>query len=65
MRPSIPNGVFKPKASPGEVKQDATNRAAKVIIENEAAAREAKTERLPRARLAKETAEPETPPKKR
>jgi hypothetical protein len=54
---SIPEGVFKPASRPEE-KVDATTKAARDIIDGEAAARDAKTERLRTARLAKEAMEP-------
>jgi hypothetical protein len=58
-------GIFKPKPSPTEGKGDATTRAARVIIDNEAAATAAKTERLRAARLAREAiAEPVAVPRK-
>ncbi len=49
--------LFKP--SRGEVKGDATTRAAREIIDRERAERDAKTERLRTARLAKEAADEE------
>jgi len=55
---TIPEGVFKPAASRPEEKGDATTRAARDIMDGEAAARDAKTERLRTARLAKEAMEP-------
>jgi hypothetical protein len=58
MRHQIPTGVFKPNPSSGERKSDVTTRAAHQILDNERSAREAKTERLRVARLAKEEAEP-------
>ncbi|TIO72315.1 MAG: hypothetical protein E5X74_32770 [Mesorhizobium sp.] len=42
--------LFKPK---GDAKSEATARTARAIIEGEAAARQAKTERLRAARLAR------------
>ncbi|RUW00428.1 MULTISPECIES: hypothetical protein [unclassified Mesorhizobium] len=52
--------VFKPK---GDAKSEATTKTARTIIEGEAAARQAKTERLRAARLARGPAEAE--PKKK
>jgi hypothetical protein len=49
------NAVFQLKPSRQETKADATTRAAREIIDSEAIAREAKTERLRAARLAQET----------
>ncbi|HVI27761.1 hypothetical protein [Hansschlegelia sp.] len=49
--------LFKP--SRGEVKGDATTRAAREIIDRERTERDAKTERLRTARLAKEAADEE------
>jgi hypothetical protein len=49
--------VFKPKPSQAELRVDATTRAAQAIMGEEASAREAKTERLRAARLAREAAE--------
>jgi hypothetical protein len=43
--------LFKPKLSQSEIKVDATTRAARAIIDEEANARDAKTERLRAARL--------------
>lgn len=50
------NAVFQPKASRQEAKADATTRVAREIIDREVTAREAKTERLRAARLAREAA---------
>ena len=58
MRHPIPAGVFQPKPSGQEKKSDATTRAAQQIMDAETAAREAKTQRLRQARLAKEKAGP-------
>ncbi|AZO58602.1 MAG: hypothetical protein EOQ55_11370 [Mesorhizobium sp.] len=52
--------VFKPK---GDAKSEATTKTARTIIEGEAAARQAKTERLRAARLARGPVEAE--PKKK
>jgi len=57
MKP-IPEGVFKPAAPRPDEKRDATTRAARVIIDREAAVRQAKTERLRAARLAREATLP-------
>lgn len=48
------NAVFKP--TPAQVKGDATTRAARAIIDQEASARDAKTARLREARLARDAA---------
>ncbi|MDX8512642.1 hypothetical protein [Mesorhizobium captivum] len=53
-------GLFKPK---GDAKSEATTKTARTIIEGEAAARQAKTERLRAARLARGPVE--APPKKK
>lgn len=59
MDQTLINTVFQPKSSKPEAKADATTRMARAIIDSEAAAREAKTERLRAARLAQEaTAKP-------
>ncbi|WP_421927837.1 hypothetical protein [Neoaquamicrobium sediminum] len=50
------NTVFQPKPSKQETKADVTTKAARAIIDHEATAREAKTERLRAARLAQEEA---------
>ena len=49
--------LFKPKLSQSELKVDATTRAARAIIDEEANARDAKTERLRAARLARQETE--------
>ncbi len=49
--PEMPQGIFQPKPNAIEMKQDATNRAARQIIDGEAAVRERKTERLKLAKL--------------
>jgi hypothetical protein len=49
--------LFKPKLSQSELKVDATTRAARAIISEEANARDVKTERLRAARLAREATE--------
>ena len=56
MDDAIINAVFQPKSSKQEAKADTTTRIAREIIDGEASAREAKTERLRAARLAKEVA---------
>jgi hypothetical protein len=53
-----------PSPSRAESKADATDRAARTIIDGEAARREAKTERLRLARLAREEAEAAAAPVK-
>ncbi|WP_315919751.1 hypothetical protein [Mesorhizobium sp. SP-1A] len=53
MRHPIPTGIFKPRPTSIEKKTDATTRAAQQIIDDEKLAREAKTERLRLARLAR------------
>ena len=58
----MPQKIFKPKPTATETKQDATTRAARQIIDREAAARERKTERLRLARLASEATIPNPPP---
>jgi len=55
-------GIFKPKPTAIETKQDATTRAARQIIDGEAAVREQKTERLRLARLAMGATNTNTPP---
>jgi hypothetical protein len=50
------NAVFQPKPSKQETKADLTTKAARAIIDHEASARDAKTERLRAARLAREEA---------
>ncbi len=63
MKNPVPEGIFKPKPTASEVKGDATTRAALTIINGEAAARDAKTERLRKARLAQEALAPAAAPK--
>ena len=59
MDEAVINAVFQPKHSKQEAKADVTTRVAREIIDGEASAREAKTERLRAARLAQEaTAKP-------
>jgi hypothetical protein len=60
--PEMPQGIFKPKPTAIETKQDATTRAARQITDGEAAVREQKTERLRLARLASEATNTNTPP---
>jgi hypothetical protein len=62
--PEMPQGIFKPKPTAIETKQDATSRAARQIIDGEAAVREQKTERLRLARLAMEATNTNTPAQK-
>ena len=50
------NAVFQPKPSKQETKADVTTKTARAIIDHELSAREAKTERLRAARLAREEA---------
>ena len=57
MTRDIPEGIFKPKPTGSEKKSDATTRAAQQIMDAERQHREAKTERLRLARLAREEAE--------
>ncbi|RWC94717.1 MAG: hypothetical protein E5V58_14940 [Mesorhizobium sp.] len=57
----VPEGIFKPKPTAIETKQDATTRAARQIIDGEAAERERKTERLRQARLAMQAVEATSP----
>lgn len=47
--------LFKPKASKAETKADTTDHAARAILRDEAARREAKTARLRQERLDNET----------
>lgn len=60
MRRMLEPGVFMPTLSRAEAKSDATTRAARAIIDGEAAARLAKTERLRATRLAREAVEEPT-----
>lgn len=53
---TVPDGIFKPKPNSSELKSDLTTRVARQILDGEKAEREAKTERLRQARLARETA---------
>ena len=65
MDEAIINAVFRPKSSKQEAKADITTRVARDIIDGEATARDAKTERLRAARLAREaTAKPVSGAKK-
>ncbi|MGN6307175.1 MAG: hypothetical protein ACTHNH_20350 [Mesorhizobium sp.] len=57
------NAIFQPKPSKQEAKADATTQLARKIMDGETAAREAKTERLRQARLAKQKSEPAAPAK--
>ena len=57
-------GLFKPAPSRTEAKSDTTSRVARQIVDLEAAARLAKTERLRAARLAQEIEAPVATPKK-
>lgn len=65
MNETLAAAVFQPKASRQETKADTTTRAAWEIIDSEAAAREAKTQRLRAARLALEAADEPTPAAKK
>ncbi len=67
MKRTLANSVFKPTLSRMESKNDATTRAARGIVDTEAAAMAAKTERLRAARLAREASEekPAAPEKRR
>jgi len=49
MKQAIALGIFKP--SPNKTKNDVATRVAKRIVESEAAARNAETERLRKARI--------------
>lgn len=55
MKHPLPDGVFKPKRTAIETRQDAITKAARAIIDHEASARVMKTERLRAARLAAES----------
>ena len=57
-------GLFKPTPSRTDTKSDTTSRLARQIMDSEAAARIAKTERLRALRLAQEAATPVAAPKK-
>lgn len=62
---SLPDtGLFKPVPSRTEAKTDTTSRVARQILDLEAKARAAKTERLRAARLAQEPQTPAATPKK-
>lgn len=50
------NTIFQPKSSKQEAKADVTTRVSREIMDSEAMAREAKTERLRAARLVLEAA---------
>lgn len=58
MKTMLEPGNFNPTPSRGEAKSDATTRLAREIMDGEANARIAKTERLRAARLAQEVVEP-------
>lgn len=65
MNKSVPSDMFKSKPTRVESKDENTSRAAKAIINDEAAQRRIKTERLRQARLAQEAANVTSqPPKK-
>lgn len=57
------HSLFKLKPSKAETKADVTNHAARAIIGDEDARREAKTARLKQARLAQEASEADAPAK--
>ena len=57
--------LFAPKPSKAETKNDITTQVARAIIEDEVAAREAKTRRLRELRLKKEAEELDKPPAKK
>ncbi|PBB98324.1 MULTISPECIES: hypothetical protein [unclassified Mesorhizobium] len=61
---SLPAGIFKPVPSRTEAKTDATTRIARQIVDLEATARSAKTERLRAARLAQASQAPAVTPRK-
>lgn len=58
------HSLFKPKSSKAETKADVTSNAARAIIRDEAARREAKTARLRQERLDNETKLAASPPAK-
>lgn len=64
MKPMQDSGLFSAAPSRPEAKGDATTRVARQIVDLEAAARIAKTERLRAARLAQETDASAVVPKK-
>lgn len=57
MKRPLADSVFKPTLSRTESKNDTTTRVARGIVDSEAAAMIAKTERLKAARLAREATE--------
>lgn len=57
------NAIFRPKPSKQEAKADATTQLVRQIMDKETTTREAKTERLRRARLEKQNLEPAVPAK--
>ena len=59
--PMVQQGTFKPKPTAIETKQDATTKIVRAMLEDEAAARDRKTERLRLARLAREATEVSKP----
>lgn len=63
MRETAAEGLFKPKPTRIEAKSDVTTRAARSIIDGEAAARIAKTKRLRAERLSQEELAPAAPVK--
>jgi len=54
MKPEVAAGIFKPTLSKAETRNDLATRVAKGIVEKETAARNAKTERLRKARVARD-----------
>jgi len=60
----VPTGLFKPNSTRTEAKADTTDKAARQIIDAEAAKRAAKTEKLRAARLAQEADAPAPAPTK-
>jgi hypothetical protein len=64
MRRRSEPSLFQPKISASETKGDATTRAAQAIVDEEANARDAKTERLRATRLRKEAVEGTAPIKR-
>lgn len=58
----VEHSLFKPKSSKAETKADVTNHAARAIISDEAARREAKTAKLRQQRLDNETRLAAAPP---
>lgn len=61
MNQDLINSVFTPTVNRHETRADITSRVAREIMDQEAAARDAKTARLRAARLAREAAEADAP----